>query len=79
MPNPTTGEPIPLKRSYLSSREDSAIRLDEGPKDHERMQAFGFVLAGESRLSRDKLMAVVFLREAGAREVHGVTLCHTEG
>ena len=57
MPHPTTGEPIPLRRGYLSPRGDSAIKLDERPKDHERMQVFGFVLAGESRLSRDKLVA----------------------
>ena len=57
MPNPTTGEPIPLKRNYLSPSGDSVIRLDEGPEQKEREQIFGFVLAGESRLSRDSLVA----------------------
>ena len=36
------------------------IRLDEGSEDHERMMVFGFVLAGESRLTRDKLAAPFF-------------------
>ena len=57
MPHPTTGEPIPLKRNYLSQRGDSVVRLDEGPEQKERAQIFGFVLAGESRLSREKLVA----------------------
>ena len=58
MPHPTTGEPIVLRRSYLSPRGDSVVRLDDGSENHERMQVFGFVLAGESRLSRDSLVAM---------------------
>ena len=57
MPHPTTGEPIPLKRNYLSLHGDSPIRLDEGPEQKEREQIFGFVLAGESRPSRESLVA----------------------
>ena len=56
MPHPTTGESIVLRRSYLSLRDDSVVRLDEGPEDQERMRVFGFVLAGESRLSRNTLV-----------------------
>ena len=56
MPHPTSGEPIPLNRDYLSLRRDSVIRLDEGPEDRERQRVFGFVLAGESRMSRETLV-----------------------
>ena len=56
MPHPTTGEPIPLKRNYLSLHRDSVVRLDDGPERKERAQIFGFVLAGESRLSRETLV-----------------------
>ena len=56
LPHPTSGEPIPLRRNYLSPRGDSVIRLDEGPGNRERQRVFGFVLAGESRLSRDSLV-----------------------
>ena len=68
MPHPTTGEPIPLKRDYLSPRGDSVIRLDKGPGQKEREQIFGFVLAGESRLSRDSLMATFSALSAGMDE-----------
>lgn len=57
MPNPTTGEPIPLKRDYLATRRDSVVRLDEGLEQEERAQVFGFVLAGESRLTPKTLVA----------------------
>ena len=57
MPHPTTGKTIPLKRNYLSPQHDSVIRLDEKLEQKEREQMFGFVLAGESRLSRDSLVA----------------------
>ena len=48
---PTTGEPIPLKRNYLSPHRDSVVRLDEGPKQKERAQI----------LARISNLAVVFL------------------
>lgn len=58
MPHPTTGEQIPLKRNYLSPHGNSSIILvNEGPEQEERHQVFGFVLAGESRLKRDSLLA----------------------
>ena len=68
MPHPTTGKPIPLRRSYLSARGDSPIILNEGPEDHERMQVFGFVLAGESRSSRDTLVAAFCALSAATNE-----------
>ena len=58
MPHPTTGEPIPLKRNYLTPHRGSVVRLDEGPEQTERAQIFGFVLAGESRLKGDKAVAM---------------------
>ena len=57
MPNPTTGEPIPSSRNYLMSRGDAIVRLDEGRDAKERLQIFGFVLAGESRLKQGTLAA----------------------
>ncbi len=65
MPHPTTGEPIPLKRNYLSPHRDSVVRLDEGPEQKERAQIFGFVLAGESRLSRETLVGMFSELSAG--------------
>ena len=46
-----------MYRNYLTLRGDSVVRLDEGPTDRERMQIFGFLLAGVSRQSRDSLVA----------------------
>ena len=57
MPNPTTGEPIPSRRHYLTSRGDAIVQLDEGRDTKERRQIFGFVLAGESRLKQGTLAA----------------------
>ena len=68
MPHPTTGEPIPLKRNYLSPQHDSVIRLDENAEQKEREQIFGFVLAGELRLSRDSLVATFNALSAGIDE-----------
>ena len=68
MPHPTTGEPIPLKRNYLSPRGDSVIELSEGSEQKERRQVFGFVLAGESRLRRDSLVATFRAGAAGMEE-----------
>ena len=65
MPHPTTGEPIPLKRKYLSPHGDSVLRLDEGPEQKERAQIFGFVVAGESRLSRETLVGMFSELSAG--------------
>ena len=68
MPHPTSGEPIPLKRDCLSLGRDSVIRLDEGPEDRERQRVFAFVLAGESRLSRDSLAGTCSALVAGMDE-----------
>ena len=58
MPHPTTGGRIPLKRNYMSPRGDSIVTLDEGPEQQERAEVFGFVLAGESRVSPESLVAM---------------------
>ena len=57
MPNPTTEQPIPSRRNYLTPRGDSIVRLDEERGAKERLQIFGFVLAGESRLKHETLAA----------------------
>ena len=57
MPNPTTGEPIPSRRNYLTPRGDAMLRVDEGRGSKERQQVFGFVLAGASRLTQETLTA----------------------
>ncbi len=77
MPNPTTGEPIPLKRDYLSTRGDSVVRLDDGPEQKERAQVFGFVLAGESRLSRETLVATFGTLSADIHQNHAPNLLLT--
>ena len=58
MPHPTTGQPIPKRRNYLTLRENSIVKLDEGMKveERERLQIFGFVLAGDSRLNHETLL-----------------------
>ena len=77
MPHPTSGEQIPLSRRYLSQSRDSVTRLDEGPEDRERQRVFGFVLAGESRLSRDTLVARCNLLAAGMDETLAANLVVT--
>lgn len=58
MPHPTTGKPIPLRRNYLNLGENGIVKLDEDEKavGKERLQIFGFVLAGQSRLKRETLL-----------------------
>ena len=56
MPHPTTGEPIPLFRDYLTTHRDAIISLDERQENKERLQIFGFVLAGESKLKQETLL-----------------------
>ena len=68
IPHPTSGEPIALRRNYLSARRDSIIELDERPEDRQGHQIFGFVLAGESRLSRETLMMTYGVLAAGMDE-----------
>ena len=57
MPNPTTGGPIPLYRNYLTLRLDAITDVNEGRDNRERRQIFGFVLAGDSRLKHETLVA----------------------
>ncbi len=59
-PHPTTGGPIPLYRKYLTLHRDAVTRLDEGREDEERRQIFGFVLAGDSRLKHETLVATFY-------------------
>ena len=69
MPHPETGAPIPRKRKYLSpGGDESVINLDQAPEQKESEQIFGFVLAGESRLSRDLLVAMFRSLAAGMDE-----------
>ena len=68
MPNPTTGEPISLKRNYLSPQGDSIVEVSEGSEQKERGQVFGFVLAGESRLTCNSLVAAFQAGAAGMEE-----------
>ena len=68
VPHPTTGEQIPLKRNYLSPHDNSTILVDEDPEQEERHQVFGFVLAGESRLNHDSLVATFSGLSAGMDE-----------
>jgi len=57
MPHPETGAPIPRKRNYLSlGGDESIINLDQPPGQKENEQILGFVLAGESRMSRESLV-----------------------
>ena len=56
MPHPTTGRPIPLHRDYLTLRRDAIVDLNEAREDMERLQIFGFILGGKSRLKHDTLL-----------------------
>ena len=73
MPHPTKGVPIPRRRNYLTRREAGIVELDEDEtvEAREKMQVFGFVLAGECRLKSDTL-AERFRRLAAE---HGNVLC----
>ena len=55
IPNPTTGGPIPVYRNYLALHRDEITDVNEGRDNRERLQIFGFVLAGESRLKQETL------------------------
>ena len=66
MPHPETGAPIPRTRKYLSpGGDESAINLDRAPEQKASDQIFGFVLAGESRLTRESLVAAFAALSAG--------------
>ena len=56
MPNPTTGAPIPLNRTYLTQGHHSIINVDKESDSKERSKIFGFVLAGELRLKHQMLI-----------------------
>ena len=77
MPNSTTGESIPLKRDYLATRRDSVVQLDEGPEQEERAQVFGFLFAGESRLTPKTLGATFGALSADIDQSHAPNLLLT--
>ena len=56
MPHPTTGRAVPSRRSYLTLSGDSIIDVNEGMEQEEKAQIFGFILAGESKLSLESLI-----------------------
>lgn len=58
MPHPTTGQPIPMRRNYLMQHDHGIIDLDEGVEatERERLEIFGFVLAGECRVKHETLL-----------------------
>ena len=64
MPHPTTGEPIPLFRNYLTPVPDAITKLDEERENTERLQIFGFVLAGQSRLKQETLLEIFYMHAA---------------
>ena len=68
IPTPDTGELIPMNRKYLMPHGDSIIRMDEGSDGKERLQIFGFVLAGESRLKHETLVETFSLLAAQVGE-----------
>ena len=69
MPHPQTGAPIPRRRKYLSpGGDESVINLNEAAEQKESEQILGFVLAGESRLSHETLVATFNALSAGMDE-----------
>ena len=55
MPNPTTGAPMPLHRSYGSMQTPSIIKIDEDNQTRVSRQICGFIVAGESQVQSDSL------------------------
>ena len=57
IPHPNTGAPIPRMRNYLTRHEGGFGHPNEGAtvEERERMEALGFVLAGECRLNGESL------------------------
>lgn len=56
VPHPMTGQPIPLRRNYLTLDDQKLIHMDDGTNATERLGIFGFVLAGECRLKLETLL-----------------------
>ena len=56
MPHPTTGHTMPIMRNYLSPRDDSIADVNEVMEQEDKAQIFGFILAGESKLSLETLV-----------------------
>ena len=56
MPNPTTGEPIPSNRDYLTTHRDSIVDVNKDSGRQERFNIFGFILAGELRLKHETVV-----------------------
>ena len=68
MPNPTTGEPIPSNRDYLTTHRNSIINVNEDPRRQERFNIFGFILAGELRLKHETLVTTFHSLSTAARD-----------
>lgn len=72
MPHPTTGEPMPLSRNYLTyHRNDAIFSVDKATKPEARLEVFGFVLAGASRLGLNALVDA--FRDIAAEVGHTVS------
>ena len=56
MPNPTTGEPIPSNRDYLTTHRDSMVDVNKDSGRQERFNIFGFILVGELRSKHETLV-----------------------
>ena len=69
-PHPTTGEPIPMKRSYLSLHGGPIRVLNDSPRKKEYEEIFSFVLSSESRLKRNTLVSK--FNELSARTDHNL-------
>ena len=69
-PHPRTGEPMPVKRNYLSPHGGSIRVIDDGPERKERNEVFAFILAGKSRLKRATLVSA--FRELSAGKANGL-------
>ena len=49
-----------MYRNYLTLRRDAITDVNEGRDNRERLQIFGFVLAGDSRLKNETLVATFY-------------------
>ena len=70
------GKLIPLNRNYLTPHRDSVLR-DEGSDSKERLQIFGFVLAGELRLKHETLAESFLALTAQAGDILSPNLLAT--
>ena len=55
MPNPTTGAPIVLERSYGNKQNPSIVDVSEKKESRTSRQIFGFLVAGNAQMKTDTL------------------------